>query len=361
MKKKIIRKYGYYGALFGMILLCFFVWLATTETLSDDTREEKRNIFGGIGKVHRFPTWESEFNPMFYDDASIYYEKQESNRVLYAYDYITGKERTVCTRVLCEHDTPDCSVHYLYDSTFLYYWVVDDAFYYTAGDEKRVHLYHLDVLTGESEEVYNFPAYEILTDEAGMEIKTWLSLAYMERINPDTILLLYGGELYLFDNQFSLKKRMYCGKGTGFTWTENFILWQNGQSLCCYDITTDRVEQNVLQPASGQKVVLSSLYCYYHKDRIYFTMGTKLMVYHTEDCSVEELCEVSFPVRTTLLGTELFFHNGTLIECMDLETGERTEYPFLQSIPQVKTEKYIIENNALELRIHTVDGRRVFP
>lgn len=361
MKKKRIHRWGYYGVLFGVILLCIFVGLAATGTLSDDTRKENRNIFGGTGTVHRFPTWKSELNPMFYDDSSIYYEKQESKRVLYAYDYITGKERTVCARVLCEHDTPDCNLHYLYDSSFLYYWVVDDAFYYTVSDEERVHLYHLDVLTGESEEVYDFPAYEILTDEAGMEIKAWFSLTYMERINPDTILLFYGGELYLFDNQFSLKKRIYCGTGISFTWTENLIFWQTLQGLWCYDIEGDRVEQNVLQPSSGQRVVLSSPYYHYYKDRIYFTTGTKLMVYHVVDRSMEELCEVSFPVRATLLGTEFFFHNGTLIESMDLETGKRTEYPFLQGIPQAKTEKYIIECNALELRIHTVDGRRVFP
>lgn len=361
MKKRRIHKRGYYVVLLGVFLFWIVVGVFIIGKGSDDTREENRNVFGGTGKIHRFPTAESEVYPMFYDDSTIYFVKHEGKGVLYAYDYIKGKERTVCARILCEHDTPDCSLHYLYDSSFLNYWVVDDAFYYTAGDEERVHLYHLDVMTGESEEVYDFPAYEILTDEAGMEIKTWLSLAYMERINPDTMLLFYGGELYLFDNQFSLKKRIYCGTGISFTWTENLIFWQTIQGLWCYDIAEDRVEQNVLQPSSVQRVILSSPYYHYYKDRIYFTTGTKLMVYHVADRSMEELCEVSFPVRATLLGTEFFFHNGTLIESMDLETGKRTEYPFLQSIPQVKTEKYIIESDFRELRIHTVDGRRVFP
>lgn len=361
MNRQKLHRWGYYGVLFGMLLLCVLVGVFAIGKGSDDTRGENRNIFGGTGKIHRFPTRESEFNPMFYDDSSIYYEKQDRERTLYAFDYITGKERTVCSRVLCEHNTPDCSLHYLYDSTFLYYWVVDDAFYYAVSDEEQVHLYHLDIMTGESEEVYDFPAYELLADEAGVEIKTWLSISYMERVNPDTIFVHYGGELYLFDNHFELKKKIYCGRGTGFTWSDDLILWQNAGKLWGYDIENDRLEQNVLQPASGKNVVLSSLYCYYYKDCIYFTTGTKLMVYHVADRSMEELCEVGFPVRATMLGTELFFHNGTVIEGLNLETGERTEYPFLQSVPQVKTENYIIESDFRELRIHTVDGRRVIP
>lgn len=361
MKKNRIRRRLFFCGVFGMLLLCIFVGLAAVGKLSDDTRGKNRNVFGGLGLVHRFPAGHSDPLPMFYDDTTIYFVRSENKPVLYAYDSVSGKIRTVCTRVLCEHDNPDCSLHFLYDTTFLNYWVIDDAFYYSTGDEETIELLRLDVFTGKGTPVYSFPAYQVLTDEAGAEMKVRLAVLELERVNEDTVLLKYGDEVYLFDNHFSLKKKLYCGAGTGFTWSEDYILWHWGEDVACYSLKEDKLIQNLLSTATGKRIILSSSHFHYYKDRIYFTTGNKLMVYDFTEQTMEELREIVFPVRAFLVGTELFYHTGTMVEGIDFETGERKEYPFLKSVPKAKPGQYFIENNLLELRIHSEDGRRIYP
>ena len=344
-----------------MLLVCILVGLAAVGKLSDDTREKNRNVFGGIGTIHRFPTAHSEALPMFYDESTVYFVRSENGAVLYAYDSVTGKERTVCTKVLCNHDNPDCSLYFLYDSSFLNYWVIEDAFYYSAGDEETVKLFRLDVLTGKKTEVYNFPAYRVLTDDGGAEVKIRDAVLNLERVNENTILLKYGEEVYLFDDAFTLKKKLYCGAGVAFTWTKEYIFWYGGEGLTCYSLKEDKVIKDFLSDMDGKRILLSSSYFYYYEECLYFTTGKKLMVYDTSEQTIEELREVAFPVQAFLLGTELFYHNGTMVEGLDLETGERREYTFLQSVPKAKVGQYFIENSLLEFRIHSEEGRRIYP
>ncbi len=361
MKKNRTRRRLFLCGVFGMLLLCIFVGLAAVGKLSDDTRGKNRNIFGGTGQIHRFSTAHSEALPMFYDESTVYFVRSENGAVLYAYDSVSGKERTVCSKVLCNHDNPDCSLYFLYDTSFLNYWVIEDEFYYSAGDEETVKLFRLDVLTGKKTEVYSFPAYRVLTDEGGVEVKIKDAVLSLERINADTVLLMSGEEVCLFDNAFSLKKKLYCGAGVTFTWTEEYLFWYGGEGLICYSLKEDKVIKNFLPDMDGKRILLSSPYFYYFEGSLYFTTGNKLMVYDTSEQTMEELREIAFPVRAFLIGSELFYHTGTMVEGMDLKTGERKEYPFLQSVPKARVGQYFIENDLTELRIHSGEGRRVYP
>lgn len=361
MKRRQVRKCLFCVGLTGTAALCVFLGLAVCGKFTDNTVREGQNVFGGIGPIQNGKRIHSEIYPMFYDTTDLYYVKDESGAVLYAYNWENGKERSVCTRVLCRHNTPDCTLYCFYDNSFLYYWEMDNHLYYTENDGERITLYRWDVLEDKSQEVFDFPAYHVLTDESGEEFKINDAVSYVERINPEMILVTCGGEIYLFDNNFVLQRKVFCGTGINLTWSGDRILWERNGELCCYQISSDSLIQSFLSEAYGQKVMLSSMYFYCYDDIVFCTIGNKLMEYDFRKQTIKEVTELSYPIQVSLLEQELFYRKEEKVFCLNLETKELGKLPEVQNVPRLKTDKYFIESNALRPMIYTHDGKAVHP
>ena len=294
--------------------LCVLTGFAAFGRCSGAPQKRGQNVLGGTGALRVCAYGKSRIRPVMYDDSCVYFTADGTGGAeLYMKDTQSGAVRSVCTRVLCRHDTADCPVFSLYDSGFLNYYAVDSDLYYTAAEGDRLNLYRWDVQTGRGRQVYSFERVLRITGRNGSFAETNASVNLLQRISPDMLLLQYVGTAMLFDNDFNLLRQFPCGTGIEFACTEREIFWMLGSDFCCYHIAEDSISQNILADVIPGFTAPETICFGCFRRELYFAYDNKITVYHAENGAVSTLIDTGAPGEFVILGETLFYmKDGTL-------------------------------------------------
>lgn len=360
MKKIQSQKYVVIICLILTTSICILLGMAICGKLADDSRVSDQNVLGGFGSLQTSNRNRMTIYPILYDDANLYYTvSEETGAILYSQNIEDGNSQTICSRVLCNHDSLDCSLHHLYDTEHLNYCAIDDKIYFTTKEGENLVLYEWDVFTDKQQRIYEFPEMIVLTDENGMEVRIENAMQCIERITENVILVQCGNMAYLFNNDFSLQDFFVCGFGVTFSWTERTIFWMQGVDFCCYEIESNAIAQTILEDSFGKPLIPSSYNYYCHKDSLYFTHNNKIMAYNHADKTVDEVIEIDPPFQFVILGDALYYFLEESVYCMNINTNEQSQMVDMTSLPIAQTDTYLIQTSDSQLKLFDYNGKLV--
>ena len=324
--------------------LCVLSALAAFGRMSGAPQEPDQNLLGGTGALRTCLQ-------VMYDDSCIYFVGNGTyGAELYMKNTQTGTVRGVCTRVLCRHDTPDCTVYPLYDSGHLTYFAADSDLYYTAAEDDRLNLYRWDVQTGRRKQVYSFDRVIRATGRNGSFAEVNASVNLLRRISPDMLILQYVGTAMLFDNDFNLLRQFPCGTGIVFACTEQEIFWMLGDDFCCYHIAEDSIAQNILADVLPDFFPESiSFGCYGRA--LYFGYNGSIMAYHADTGAVGKVTDADSQAGCAVFGSALFYMKDGALHRYELISADDAVIAGADRLPLGETDTDDLFSDGRDLRL----------
>lgn len=345
-------------------VITLFLGISALGGLADDKREKGQNIFGGNGEIKEVIKGKNVLLPLFFDDVNICFEQQEFSPSglashLYVKNIETGEVQPVCSRPLCRHDTEDCPLHFIYPKTFLQYYLLDGKLcFYEQSDDELV-VYSCDVTSDKREKLCTLPAYKIEKDPSGVEIKIEFGLNSIERINSNTVMIYSGGTVYFYDNSFDLKSRLECGSGCELAWTDNDVYYAHGKDFYRYDLSENKLYENVISTATGKEYVNRSPSYYGYNGKLYYFDDEYICSFDSGKNRVEQLVKADIPMGFVLIDGVIYFSQDGKINAYTIQTNQVRTLERMPSVPlgAVGDSLLVWSENGYDL--YTKDGEKL--
>ena len=341
-----------------------FAGISALGGFADDKRAKGQNILGGRGETAAVSQGRSCLLPPFYDERYLYFEQQEFSSSgmsshLYSKRLESGEVQPLCSRPLCRHDTEDCPLHFLYPKTFLEYYLLDGKLcYYEVNDDKLV-VYSCDAVSGKREKLCALPAYKIEKDASGAEIRIEFGVNSIDRIGSDTVMIYSGGTVYFFDNSFELTSRLECGSGCEFAWTDDDVYYALGKDFYRYDLSENRLYENVITEVSGKEYVNRSPSYYGYDGRLYFFDEEYICSFDPKTNSIERLTNADISMGLVLLDGVIYFSEDSDVKAYTVRTKHLRTLEKLPAVPLGAVGERLIVWSGNGYDLYTKDGEKL--
>ena len=324
-----------------LILSCVCTLIAGISALggfADDKREKQQNILGGTGELRSAIQGHTFILPPFFDEDNIYFDIQEGSMGeltshLYSKRISSGEMQPVCSRPLCKHDTDECPLHFIYPRTFLEYFLFDGKLCYYEQIDDELLVYSCNVTSDKREKLCTLPAYIMQKDENGAEVKIEYGINSIDRINSDTVMIYSGGTVYFYDNSFELISRLECGSGCEFAWTDNDVFYAHGKDFFRYDLSENKLYENIISTALGREYVNRSPSYYGYDGKLYFFDDEYICSFDSDENRVEQLAKADISMGFVLLDGVIYYSEDGKIGAYTIQTKQVRAIEKLPAVP----------------------------
>ena len=230
--------------------------------------------------------------------------------------------------------------------------------YYEVNDDKLV-VYSCDAVSGKREKLCALPAYKIEKDASGAEIRIEFGVNSIDRIGSDTVMIYSGGTVYFFDNSFELTSRLECGSGCEFAWTDDDVYYALGKDFYRYDLSENRLYENVITEVSGKEYVNRSPSYYGYDGRLYFFDEGYICSFDPKTNSIERLTNADISMGLVLLDGVIYFSEGSDVKAYTVRTKQLRTLEKLPAVPLGAVGERLIVWSGNGYDLYTKDGEKL--
>ena len=196
-------------------------------------------------------------------------------------------------------------------------------------------------------------------DASGVEIKIEFGINSIDRIGSDTVMIYSGGTAYFYGNSFDLKCRLECGSGCEFAWTDNDVFYAHGKDFFRYDLSENKLYENIISTALGREYVNRSPSYYGYDGKLYFFDDEYIFSFDSDKNRVEQLAKADISIGYVLLDGVIYYSEDGKINAYTIQTKQVRAIEKLPAVPLGAVGERLIVWTENGYDLYTKDGEKL--